>query len=198
MDNGNGALMRIFPFSMYCIVHNLSEEETLAVIRKAAGITHRHEINAMSCYIYTLFLDECIRTRNPELAYRNAISCRADSFSRIFSAEAVRAHQMLCTDLTNAFFDPDSIKESGYVVDSLMTAVYCILHTDCYEDAVKMAVNFGYDTDTNAAITGSVAGAMYGQTQIPSKWMNRVKKTDLLTETGRRFSGSLSDRNSEE
>ncbi len=70
MDNGNGALMRIFPFSMYCIMNDLGEEETLTIIRQAAGITHGHEINAMSCYLYTLFLNECLRTRNPDFAYR--------------------------------------------------------------------------------------------------------------------------------
>ena len=31
-----------------------------------------------------------------------------------------------------------------------------------YEDAVGMAVNFGYDTDTNAVINGSIASTIYG------------------------------------
>ena len=43
-----------------------------------------------------------------------------------------------------------------------------------------MAVSFGYDTDTNAAITGSIAGAMYGQDQIPERWLNQIKKKGYL------------------
>ena len=191
MDNGNGALMRIFPFSMYCITNELSEDDTLAIIRKSAGITHGHDINALSCFIYTLFLDECIRTRNPWLAYRNSILYHTGYFHSKFSDDAVRAHETLCTKLDRGSFNPDTIKESGYVVDSLMTAIYSILHTETYEDAVRMAVNFGYDTDTNAAITGSIAGAMYGLDQIPERWLNHLRKKEYLMTLGRHFSKIL-------
>ena len=188
MDNGNGALMRIFPFSMYCIMNNLGEEETLTIIRQAAGITHGHEINAMSCYLYTLFLDECLRTHNPDFAYRYAINTNTSRFADIFSAEAFHAHELLFSQLISRSFDPDGIPESGYVVDSLAIAIYSLLHTDNYRDAVRMAVNFGYDTDTNAAITGSIAGAMYGRHQIPDEWLKALKKKDQLLTIGRLFS----------
>lgn len=191
MDNGNGALMRIFPFSMYCIMNELTENDTIDVIRKAAGITHGHDINAMSCFIYTLFLDDCIRTRNPWKAYENSILYHTEYFSSMFSEEAIRAHEPLVTKFQQSTFNPDSIMESGYVVDSLMVAIYSILHTENYEDAIRMAVNFGYDTDTNAAITGSIAGAMYGQDQIPEKWLNQIKKKEYLMTLGRQFSKIL-------
>ena len=191
MDNGNGALMRIFPFSMYCIVNELSEEDTATVISRAAGITHGHEFNAMSCFIYTLFLDECVRTRNPWKAYQNAILYHTEYFNSRFSQDAVRAHETLCTKFQERSFNPDSIMESGYVVDSLMIAIYSLLHTENYEEAVRMSVNFGYDTDTNAAITGSIAGAMYGQDQIPERWLNQIKKKEYLMTLRHQFSKIL-------
>ena len=191
MDNGNGALMRIFPFSIYCIANAFSEDDTLTVIRQAAGITHGHEINAMSCFIYTLFLDECIRTRNPWKAYQTSILYHTEYFKRKFSEDAVRAHETLCTKFQQRSFNPDSIMESGYVVDSLMIAIYSLLHTNNYEDAIRMAVNFGYDTDTNAAITGSIAGAIYGQDQIPERWLNHIRKKDDLITLGYQFSEIL-------
>lgn len=44
-----------------------------------------------------------------------------------------------------------------------------------------MAANFGYNTDTNAAITGSVASAMFGKEQIPERWLRVLgKKSDLI------------------
>ena len=106
MDNGNGALMRIFPFAMYCIRKNLPQDEALSVIRNAAGLTHGHEINAMSCFIYTLFLDECLRTRNPEKAYRNALPGNTAFFRRTFSEETVEAHADLF-QLNRSSFDPE-------------------------------------------------------------------------------------------
>lgn len=186
-DNGNGALMRIFPFSIYCILNDYDDDETLTLIRQAAGITHGHEINAMSCYLYTLFLRECIRTKNLDIAYEQVFCRKASDYSRLFSAETVKAHDMLLKNNFRIGFDPDFIPESGYVVVSLAVSVYSILKTKNYEDAVKMAVNFGYDTDTNAAITGSVAGAMYGINQIPERWIKVLKKKDELITVGEQF-----------
>lgn len=187
MDNGNGALMRIFPFAMYCIKKEYNDADTLALIRQAAGITHGHEINAMSCYLYTLFLRECLSTGEPAQAYRAVF--RGADYRERFSPEAVEAHKILLSeDMESSAFDPDRIPESGYVVDSLSVAVYSILRTDNYEDAVKMAVNFGYDTDTNAAITGSIAGAVYGMDEIPARWLSFLKKEDELIELAERFS----------
>ena len=111
----------------------------------------------------------------------------------MFSEEAIRAHEPLVTKFQQSTFNPDSIMESGYVVDSLMVAIYSILHTENYEDAIRMAVNFGYDTDTNGAITGSIAGAMYGQDQIPEKWLNQIKKKEYLMTLGRQFSKILAN-----
>ena len=191
MDNGNGALMRIFPFSVYCISNGYNEEETASLIRQAAGMTHGHDITAMSCYLYTQFLRECIRTRNPALAYRIAFQVGERKAISLFSAEAGKAHQMLFDDNFSRDFDPESIPESGYVLDSLAISIYSILKTSTYENAVKAAVGFGYDTDTNAAITGSIAGAMYGQKDIPERWLAPLRKREELAMIGKHFSTCL-------
>lgn len=191
-DNGNGALMRIFPFSLFCILNDYSDEETLDLIRRAAGITHRHEINAMSCYLYTLFLRQCLRTRNPQKAYHLVFGqYAAADYHRLFSGEAIKAYDLLLNNDFSADFNPDCIPESGYVVHSLAIAVYSILKTNNYEDAVKTAVYFGYDTDTNAAITGSIAGAMYGFNQIPERWLSVLRKKDELVSIGEQFAGCI-------
>ena len=187
MDNGNGALMRMFPFSIYCVLKGYDDEQTLDLIRKASGITHGHEISALSCYIYTQFLAECLRTKNPARAYRLAVSGKEAHYGERFSPDAMKAHKTLFEKLGQKDFNPDSIPESGYVVDSLTIALYSILHTDNYEDAVRLAVDFGYDTDTNAAITGSIAGAMYGMAEIPARWLRDLRKKDELLDIAARF-----------
>ena len=193
-DNGNGALMRIFPFSIYCIIKDYTDEETLEVIRQAAGLTHAHEITAMSCFLYTLFLRECIRTKNPVRAYNLVFHNSSHRYRQFFSDEAIQAHKLLLDNNFFGSFDCDSIPESGYVVDSLAVSVYSILRTHNYEDAVKMAVGFGYDTDTNAAITGSIAGALYGADQIPGRWKSALLKREELVLTGTQFSDCMQHR----
>jgi ADP-ribosyl-[dinitrogen reductase] hydrolase len=37
-----------------------------------------------------------------------------------------------------------------------------------------MAANLGEDADTTAAITGQLAGALYGASGIPESWVNQV------------------------
>ena len=45
----------------------------------------------------------------------------------------------------------ERIKSSGYVVDTLEAALWCLMNTADYENCVLKAVNLGEDTDTVAA-----------------------------------------------
>jgi ADP-ribosyl-[dinitrogen reductase] hydrolase len=66
------------------------------------------------------------------------------------------------------------IRGSGYVVESLETALWCFVQTDTFEAAILKAANLGDDADTTAAICGQVAGAHYGESGIPTKWLERL------------------------
>lgn len=62
----------------------------------------------------------------------------------------------------------------GHVVNTLNNALYWTQHSDSFEDAIVSAVNDGGDADTIAAITGSLAGALYGYDAIPKRWINQL------------------------
>ncbi len=66
------------------------------------------------------------------------------------------------------------IRGSGYVVDSLEAALWVFANTDSYETAVLRAANLGDDADTTAAVVGQVAGAFYGRSGIPPKWLEKI------------------------
>jgi ADP-ribosyl-[dinitrogen reductase] hydrolase len=79
----------------------------------------------------------------------------------------------------------DNIRGSGYVVESLEAALWCFLNTDSFEEAILQATNLGDDTDTTAAICGQLAGAYYGETGIPTHWLERLvmrKEIGVLAE----------------
>jgi ADP-ribosyl-[dinitrogen reductase] hydrolase len=63
------------------------------------------------------------------------------------------------------------IRGSGYVVESLEAALWCFLGTDNFEAAILQAANLGDDADTTAAVCGQVAGAYYGASNIPGRWL---------------------------
>jgi ADP-ribosyl-[dinitrogen reductase] hydrolase len=66
------------------------------------------------------------------------------------------------------------IRGSGYVVECLEAALWCFMHTDTYRDAVLKAANLGDDADTTAAVCGQVAGAYYGESDIPAAWLEKL------------------------
>ena len=74
------------------------------------------------------------------------------------------------------------ISSSGYVVASLEAALWCIANTENFQDAVLLAANLGDDADTVAAITGQIAGAIYGFSNIPETWVNKLAWKDELIE----------------
>ena len=41
-------------------------------------------------------------------------------------------------------------------------------------------MNLGIDTDTIAAIAGSLAGVLYGIDSIPKEWMDEIAEKDMI------------------
>lgn len=179
LENGNGSLMRIHPFVLYLsLAARITREnrfDGLAVIKKASELTHAHSRSVMGCYIYAYCLSALLfRADKPSIKdaltlARSDLSLlpEFDKYSRIFREDFER-------------LSADEIKSSGYVVDTLEAALWCVLTTDSYSECVLKAVNLGEDTDTVAAIAGSLAGALYGYDAIPKKWLDTLLKREYI------------------
>ena len=72
------------------------------------------------------------------------------------------------------------LNDNGYIINTLNNALYCFNNTSNYHDAVLMAVNAGGDTDSTAAITGSLAGIKYGYDNIPLEWIKNLQNKKLI------------------
>lgn len=75
--------------------------------------------------------------------------------------------------ISKGFYTPNA-DPTGYVVDTWSNVIEAILTTDSFEGAVVNAVNRGGDADTIGAITGGLAGAMYGYLKIPDRWIEAL------------------------
>ena len=62
------------------------------------------------------------------------------------------------------------LPNSGWVRHTLESAVWGLLTTDSFEEAVVQVVNLGNDADTAGAVAGALAGAAYGLEAIPAAW----------------------------
>jgi poly(ADP-ribose) glycohydrolase ARH3 len=69
-------------------------------------------------------------------------------------------------------------------------AIASFLLTRGFKESVVVAVNCGGDTDTVGAMSGALAGAYYGYSQIPEQWLRPLENEGK----GRDYILSLADR----
>ena len=74
----------------------------------------------------------------------------------------------------------DTVRANGYVLSTISAAIWCVVNFPSLEDAIIAAVGLGEDTDTTAAVTGALAGAAYGASAIPDRWLDRVQYRNEL------------------
>lgn len=67
------------------------------------------------------------------------------------------------------------MEPTGHVTNTLNNAIVHFLKMSTVEDSLIEAVNNGGDADTIAAITGSLAGAYYGYSNIPKRWIKQLR-----------------------
>jgi ADP-ribosyl-[dinitrogen reductase] hydrolase len=77
---------------------------------------------------------------------------------------------------TRAGEHPDYI--GSYGMDALSMALHCVWSTWSFAAAVLQCANLRGDSDTTAAITGQIAGAIYGVRAIPAEWIETVLRWD--------------------
>lgn len=154
-SNGNGSLMRILPLAFI----NVSEDE----INEVSGITHNHKISKEACRIYINIAKDLLNNKSLNEILLN-LELGKD-FTRL---------KILNT------LEEKEIKSSGFVIDTLEASLWCNLKSNSYKEAVLRAVNLGGDTDTIAAITGGLAGIIYGFKAIPKEWLAILKNKSLI------------------
>lgn len=182
MDNGNGSLMRILPLVLHTI--DLDIDERYDWTKKISSITHAHVRSVMACFYYLEFAKKIIDGKEKFQAYNELQSELTQYFEqrKINPIEINKFHRLLVEDISKV--DEDNIKSSGYVIDTLEAAIWCILITNNYKDAVLKAVNLGHDTDTTGAVTGGLAALIYGLDNIPKEWINTLaRKDDIINLT---------------
>lgn len=144
-SSGNGNIMRLAPI----VIFNRSNYDNCLVdaVRQSM-ITHAS--------------NECCRVAQSMAAalYYGELSNKIHGFeySEIFT--------------TDEYNQPHS---GGYIRETYSAACWAIRETNCFEDALIKVVNLGFDADTTGAVTGQLAGRLYGLQGIPKRWLDKLK-----------------------
>lgn len=183
-DNGNGSLMRILPILFYLQSMYGTDfediDEAYEIIHNISVLTHGHKRCQIACGIYISVASELIGSMGLKTAidlgvyramkhYKN----REDYISELGHFERLGRKDF-------KEIPQKEIKSSGYVVDTLEAAIWCLLNTDNYGDCVLKAVNLGNDTDTVAAVAGGLAGLKYGYKSVPQDWVNKIARKEYV------------------
>jgi ADP-ribosylglycohydrolase len=136
---GNGAAMRVSPIGWYCN----SIDDVLAEAKKSAEVTHNHPegIKGAQAAALAVFL---ARTGKSKKVIKEIIEDRFEyNLSRtIDNIRPVYQFEESC---------------QGTVPE----AIIAFLESTDYENAIRLAISLGGDSDTLAAITGGIAEAFY-------------------------------------
>ncbi|MFF8555471.1 ADP-ribosylglycohydrolase family protein [Streptomyces sp. NPDC015501] len=154
---GNGSLMRASTSAVYFA--RAGRTRTMEAARRIAALTHGDR----AAWEGTAVLHELIRVA---LAGGDPLAAVPRTLAEVHVAHRARWAEVLAPD-----WHPGLATEfNGAVWPCLGTALWALRTTDRFERALAAAVDVGGDTDTVAAVTGGLAGAVYGIGEVPARW----------------------------
>ncbi len=170
---GNGSIMRLAPV----VIHAFPDVwQGVALARESSLTTHGTATCLDACGWLAAVLGACLRGADREHALFSPTMTFQNGGSVPLETDEIRA--VAAGDWRDK--TQDEIRGTGYVVRSLEAALWCVHTTDSFADAVLTAANLGDDADTTAAISGQVAGALYGASAIPAEWLEALHLHDEI------------------
>lgn len=76
----------------------------------------------------------------------------------------------------------EDFEASGWVINALAIACWALRSFESFEAGMIDVVNMRGDADTNGAVFGGLAGAVYGIEAIPERWLHSLKARNELEE----------------
>ncbi|MGI9432958.1 MAG: ADP-ribosylglycohydrolase family protein [Myxococcota bacterium] len=164
---GNGSLMRLVPVALY---YAAEPEEAVRQAAASSRTTHGTAEAVDACRLYAAVLVRALagQEKDEVLAPATGLASPVAPSIAALAAGAWRGKK------------ESEIRGSGYVVHALEAALWCFAETSSFREAILRAVNLGEDTDTTAAITGQLAGAYYGEEEIPAEWRAKLARGDEI------------------
>lgn len=194
-DNGNGSLMRILPLLFY--IQSLygtdfqELDEAFDLIHQVSALTHAHKRSQIACGIYLSVASMLTSKTDLRISVKRGAAEAFDYYKQKAEYNSELIHYSRLSEDGFCELRENEIKSSGYVVDTLEAAIWCLLNTNTYKDCVLKAVNLGEDTDTVAAVAGGLAGIFYGCENIPAEWIAQIARKDYIEELSNKLYRSL-------
>lgn len=165
-SKGCGGVMRVAPIGLLC-----EPERAFTLAMEAAALTHGHPTSSTSAGVLAYLIAAIKEGDSLQLAV-DAAHARLRQCPN--HEETLRAIDDACDLAASGTADASRLERLGggwIAEEALGIALYCTLVRDSLEEAVILAVNHSGDSDSTGAITGNLAGVLYGEEMIPRRWL---------------------------
>jgi len=168
---GNGSLMRLAPVA---IRHHSDRTRAIDVARRQSVTTHAAPACVDACAFFADLLVDAISDADRSV---------------LLSPRGFEGHPEVVAIANGSYLHKkrSEIASSGYVVDTLEAALWCVHQGKDFREAVLLAANLGDDADTVAAVTGQLAGAIWGEAGIPRDWITKLAWRDRIRDRATRL-----------
>ena len=143
-ENGNGSLMRILPVAYYMKKKpGILLDEQMDIVHNISSLTHRHPISLIGCGIY---VNIALKLLSGSLALKEGIRLGMEEAFQYYIRqrwENISVYGRLKNIKSFADLPETEIRSSGYIVDTLEAAVWCLLNTNSFLECVLKASIWG-------------------------------------------------------
>ncbi|MCF8012443.1 MAG: ADP-ribosylglycohydrolase family protein [Clostridiales bacterium] len=145
--------------------------------KEIANMTHHSEEGAACCIFYNYLV---LLAGTLKLTRREMITMAVEYTDKQCKRLNLYPSNFFWYLIASIQPGAEEIYPRGNVLDTLVTSVQCFLCEDSFESTLTCAVNRGEDTDTAGTVTGGLAGAYYGYSDIPQQWIDELKDKEIL------------------
>lgn len=162
---GNGSLMRLAPVPIWGLKFGAETISRVAI--EQSRTTHAAPECLAACEGYALILARAISGLSKQALLDEVVNSPSAKVAAVLAGRWKNKTRY-------------EISSSGYVVDSMEAALWCVDQSSSFREAILLAANLGDDADTVAAITGQLAGALWGASAIPPEWRQKLAWSDHI------------------
>jgi ADP-ribosyl-[dinitrogen reductase] hydrolase len=165
---GNGSLMRLVPVVLF---YYPDRQACLQYCADSSRTTHAAAECLDACRLFGDMLLRALKGAGKEDILLGTPPGQVESYALKSIAQGEYFKKAV-----------NAVRGMTYVVESLEAALWCFWSSDSFEKAILTAVNLGNDADTTAAICGQIAGAYYGESCIPTRWLEKLVMKEAIGE----------------
>lgn len=183
-SKGSGCLLRAFPIGLS---YFRDPAHVLDLAANTAALTHGHKLAWISSGAFALLVSHIV---HEELSIAEAVKKTLKALDNSFRDSLTVVHELMrsirsaVSLASSASSDLDAIHSlgEGWVAEEALAIglLSALRHENDIAGAMTFAANHGGNSNTTAAIAGTLVGARIGFNAIPDRFVDRLELVDVI------------------